>query len=195
MQNSCLKTSAWWSRGSHFVENGYLSLRFPNMVKVNIHEHWTRVTRFNPLWVSALIDLRFCKLWSCKFNKQKLIIPHTCLFEESGFILKTGQFTPLHARGFMRTFLSTQMPKVTGQIWLPTCTCKLVKVIVQLTKTWKNCESFAAPLVTPGFNEHEICVSRQLIQWVGRRFLFRFRLTLSYCIVNVIGNKKTNWQH
>ena len=31
-----------------FVENGYLSLRFPNMVKVSIHEHWTRVTRFNP---------------------------------------------------------------------------------------------------------------------------------------------------
>ena len=52
MQNSCLKTFAWWSRGSHFVENGYLSLRFPNMVKLNIHEHWTRVTRFNPLWVS-----------------------------------------------------------------------------------------------------------------------------------------------
>ena len=23
----------------HFVENGYPSLRFPNMVKVNIHEH------------------------------------------------------------------------------------------------------------------------------------------------------------
>ena len=31
---------------------GYLSLRFSNMVKVNIHEHWTRVTRFNLLWVS-----------------------------------------------------------------------------------------------------------------------------------------------
>ena len=28
-----------------------------NMVKVNIHEHWTRVTRFNPLWVSAYIHL------------------------------------------------------------------------------------------------------------------------------------------
>ena len=27
--------------------------RFPNTVKVNIHEHWTRVTRFNPLWVSG----------------------------------------------------------------------------------------------------------------------------------------------
>ena len=47
MQNSCLKTSAWWSRSSHFVENGYPSLRFSNMVKMNIHEHWTRVTRFN----------------------------------------------------------------------------------------------------------------------------------------------------
>ena len=53
MQSSCLKTSAWWSRGSHFVENGYPSQRFPNMVKVNIYEHWTRVTRFNPLWVSV----------------------------------------------------------------------------------------------------------------------------------------------
>ena len=47
-QNSCLKTSAWWSRGSHYVENGYLSPRFPNMVKVNIHENWTWLTRFNP---------------------------------------------------------------------------------------------------------------------------------------------------
>ena len=37
-----------------FVENAYLSLRFPNMVKLNIHKHWTRVTRFNPLWVSGL---------------------------------------------------------------------------------------------------------------------------------------------
>ena len=53
MQNSCLKTSAWWSHSSHFVENGYPSLRFSNMVKVNIHEYWKRVTRFNPLWVSA----------------------------------------------------------------------------------------------------------------------------------------------
>ena len=55
MQNSCLKTSAWWSRGSHFVENGYLLLRFPNMVKVNIyiHKHRTPVTRFNPWWVSG----------------------------------------------------------------------------------------------------------------------------------------------
>ena len=61
IQNSCLKTSAWWSRGSHFVENGYPSLRFPNMVKVNIHEHWTRVTRFSPLWVSAWTVSRYCK--------------------------------------------------------------------------------------------------------------------------------------
>ena len=60
MQNSCLKTSAWWSRSSHCVENGYLSLRFPNMVKVNIHEHWTRVTRFNPLWVSDFTNKEYC---------------------------------------------------------------------------------------------------------------------------------------
>ena len=49
MQNSGLKTTAWRLRGSHFDENGYPSLRFPNMVKVNIHEDYTRVTRFNPL--------------------------------------------------------------------------------------------------------------------------------------------------
>ena len=46
--------SAWWSLSSHFVEN--LPLRFPNMVKMNIHKHWTRVTRFNPLWVSEQIQ-------------------------------------------------------------------------------------------------------------------------------------------
>ena len=61
MQNSCLKTSAWWSRGSHCVENGYLSLRFPNMVKVNIDEHRTRVTRFNPLWVSGTSNRPFAR--------------------------------------------------------------------------------------------------------------------------------------
>ena len=37
----------------------YPSQRFPNasIVKVNIHEHWTRVTRFNPLWVSGSHNL------------------------------------------------------------------------------------------------------------------------------------------
>ena len=48
VQNSCLKTSAWWLRCSHCVENGYPSLRLPNMVKVNIHDHWARVTRSTP---------------------------------------------------------------------------------------------------------------------------------------------------
>ena len=33
MQNSCLKTSAWWSRGTHCVENGYPSLRLPKYGK------------------------------------------------------------------------------------------------------------------------------------------------------------------
>ena len=61
MQNSCLKTSAWWSLSSHFVENGYPSLRFPNMVKMNIHKHWTLVTRFNPLWVSGLREIKPAK--------------------------------------------------------------------------------------------------------------------------------------
>ena len=35
-----------------FAENGYPSLRFPSMLKKNTHEHWTRVTRSNPSWVS-----------------------------------------------------------------------------------------------------------------------------------------------
>ena len=34
MQNAGLKTTAWSSRGSHFAENGYPSLRFPNMAKL-----------------------------------------------------------------------------------------------------------------------------------------------------------------
>ena len=38
-----------------FCWNGYPSLRFPNMVKVNIQEHWTWVTRFNPLWISGYL--------------------------------------------------------------------------------------------------------------------------------------------
>ena len=42
-----------------FVENGYPLLRFPNMVKMNIHEHWTRVTRFNPLWVSDITQIQY----------------------------------------------------------------------------------------------------------------------------------------
>ena len=61
IQNSCLKTSAWWLRGSHLVENGYPSLRSPNMVKVNVDEHWARGTRFNTLWVSAWTVSRSCK--------------------------------------------------------------------------------------------------------------------------------------
>ena len=45
--------------------------RFPNMVKVKIHEHWTRGARFNPLWVSGTsyfeklvlnIKIFYCKL-------------------------------------------------------------------------------------------------------------------------------------
>ena len=63
MQHSCLKISSWWSPGGQFVENGYLSLRFPNMVKVNIHEHWTRVTRFNPWWVSGSAREKI-KVWT-----------------------------------------------------------------------------------------------------------------------------------
>ena len=54
----------------HFVENGYPSLRFPNMVKVNIHEHWTRVTRFNPLWVSASTQSTFLEFfWCSRFSE------------------------------------------------------------------------------------------------------------------------------
>ena len=71
MQNSGLKTTAWWSRGSYFVENRHPYLRFPNMVKVTFHEHWTWVTRFNPLiWVSGVFNiLRNLRLI---YNKQKI---------------------------------------------------------------------------------------------------------------------------
>ena len=48
-----------------FAENGYPSLRFPNMVKKNIHEHWTRVTRSNPLWVSDTSK----QVWSSLFPR------------------------------------------------------------------------------------------------------------------------------
>ena len=48
MQNSGLKTTTCWSRGSHFVENGYPSRRFPNMVQVNIHEHWKQDRQSKP---------------------------------------------------------------------------------------------------------------------------------------------------
>ena len=58
-----------------FVENRYLSLRFPNMVKVNIHEHWTRVTRFNPLWVSGVTHRIYTRTkWE---SRAKLLpLPH-----------------------------------------------------------------------------------------------------------------------
>ena len=99
MQSSCLKTSAWWSRSSYFVENGYLSLRFPNMVKVNIHEHWTWVTRFNPLWVSDSVWYLFNSILPYSFNLKYIYIfliwslmsiqfiqPHYIQFERHTFI-------------------------------------------------------------------------------------------------------------
>ena len=63
-QNSGLKATARWShsesRGSHCIENGYPSLRFPNMAEVNIHVHGTRGIRFNPLlWVSEETQYTF----------------------------------------------------------------------------------------------------------------------------------------
>ena len=71
MQNSGLKTTAWWSRGSYFVENRHPYVRFPNMVKVNFHEHWTRVTRFHPLiWVSCVFNI-LCNL-RLIYNEQKI---------------------------------------------------------------------------------------------------------------------------
>ena len=56
----------------------YPSLRFPNMVKVNIHEHWTRVTRFNPsfnpLWVSAVVQNSSPVLMRLTYSLRKLSI-------------------------------------------------------------------------------------------------------------------------
>ena len=45
--------------------HGDRAARFPNMVKVNIHEHWTR---FNPLWVSAITHKRFV-IFTCRSFK------------------------------------------------------------------------------------------------------------------------------
>ena len=59
MGNAGLKTTSWWSLGCHFTENGYPSLRYPNMAKVNIHEHRTRVTRFKPLKCLWLLETGF----------------------------------------------------------------------------------------------------------------------------------------
>ena len=71
MQNSGLKTTAWWSRGSYFVENRHPYVRFPNMLKVNFHKHWTRVTRFHPLiWVSCVFNI-LCNL-RLICNEQKI---------------------------------------------------------------------------------------------------------------------------
>ena len=59
---------------------------FPNIVlsKMNVHEHWTRVTRFNPLWV-------FWTTWCPKVNFTLslfkiciLIHLNTLKFERSG---------------------------------------------------------------------------------------------------------------
>ena len=59
MENAGLKTTSWWSLGCHFAENGYPSVRYPNMAKVNIHEHRTRVTRFKPLKCLRLLETGF----------------------------------------------------------------------------------------------------------------------------------------
>ena len=58
MQTSCLKHLHGDRAAAILLKTGYPSLRFPNMVKVNILEHWTRVTRFNSLWVSDVIHRR-----------------------------------------------------------------------------------------------------------------------------------------
>ena len=72
MQNFGVNTTSWWLCCSHIVENEYPSLRFPNMIKVNFHEHWTWVTRFNPLWVSRITNIIISILKS-------LVIPAFCL--------------------------------------------------------------------------------------------------------------------
>ena len=80
-RNSGLETNAWWWPESHFVENEYSSLRFPNMVKVNIHERWTRMTCFNPLRVSVVIYIQINLLtadvyWISYSNSTIWIICH-----------------------------------------------------------------------------------------------------------------------
>ena len=89
-KTKCKKLS---SRGSHFVENGYLPIRFPNMVKVNIHEHWTWVTRFNPLWVSVII-----KIYRDATN-----------YGQSGLILLWLNFTSYSWTVIINSFCNTSM--------------------------------------------------------------------------------------
>ena len=45
------------------------------MVKMNIHEHWTGVTRFNPLWVSDFIHFLFSLQTSAASTFSKLCQP------------------------------------------------------------------------------------------------------------------------
>lgn len=47
------------------------TIRFANMIIVNIHEHWMRVTCFNPLWVSGITNVIISILKS-------LVIPTIC---------------------------------------------------------------------------------------------------------------------
>ena len=129
MQNSCLKTSAWWSRSSRFVENGYPSLRFPNMVKMNIHEHWTRVTRFNPLWVS---DDTHSKGKNMSFTRKMFRILTkrilTCLLKKRGLF----------------SILVQNSPKVTNKVLVfrkVARSCSLTKKLLRILKVAKKLPS------------------------------------------------------
>ena len=62
-----------------------LTARFANMVlrKMNIHEHWTRVTRFNPLWVSYLPVKKIesssaLQICTCQSSLQSVWVLNSC---------------------------------------------------------------------------------------------------------------------
>ena len=59
------------------------------MIKMNFNEHWTRVTRFNPLWVSRITNIIISILKS-------LVIPAFCLALSSLFYSRLSLFFALN---------------------------------------------------------------------------------------------------
>ena len=70
-----------------------------NMVKVNIHEHWARVTRFNPLWVSDTI--------ACyRFIDSYVTV---VLYDNCVFFLRNGETGNKKRATCLATFLQNEM--------------------------------------------------------------------------------------
>ena len=68
MQNSCLKTSAWWSLSSHFVENGY---SLTKISKYGQNEWWQALNAsymFQPLMGFWCYSVNFAWDVTCTLN-------------------------------------------------------------------------------------------------------------------------------